>query len=97
MALIVVHGYDQVEVAALCAIEERVSGQRALHVPATAATRLNRGHDLFFFFTVSEEAILSGVRIYAADPNVGIRDAGLFECVLAACDEIGRASCRERV
>ena len=86
MALIVVHGYHQVEVAALRAIEERVSRQRALHVPATVAARLDCRHDLFFFFTVSEEAVLSSMRIYAAYPDMGIRDAGFLECILAPCD-----------
>jgi hypothetical protein len=71
VALIVIHSDDQVEVAALRAIEERISGERALHVPAAAATRFDCRHDLFFFFPVSEEAIFSGVGIDAADPDAG--------------------------
>ena len=73
VALIVIHGDDQVEVAALRAIEERVSGERALHVPPAEATPFDGWHDLFFFFPVSEEAIFSGVGIDAADADAGMR------------------------
>lgn len=71
IALIVVHGYHQVEVAA---VRDRRACQRAAGPPRSSHGCDTPGLPARSFPPLhrSEEAILSGVRICAADPNVQI-------------------------
>jgi hypothetical protein len=54
VTLVVIHGYDDVKVAAPGAKEKRIGGQRAFNVPAAGPTGLDSRFDLGFFLAVPE-------------------------------------------
>ena len=55
VALVVVHGDHQVEVAALGAEEERVGGQRALDIPSLCSAGRDGRSDLRLLLAVTEQ------------------------------------------
>src|SRR5262245_33150603 len=77
MALVVVHGHHQIEVAALRPKEQRVGGERTGHVEAVLAELLDRRGDLLLLLAVAEQAIFPSVRIDAAHPDARGTNAGL--------------------
>ena len=86
MPLVVVHGDDQVVVAASGEEESGVGGEWAAGVDAVGAQGLERGHDLLCLLAVAEQAVLAGVRIDAAHPDERILDPGADQRVVAAAD-----------
>ena len=86
VALVVVHGDDDVEITAGGQIKKRVGGEGALDEPAFLLAGLNGGLDFGGFFAAAEEAVLAGVGIDAADADAGVGDAGVFEGEVGAGD-----------
>jgi hypothetical protein len=54
VALVVIHGYDDVKVPAPGAKEKRIGGQRPFNVPAAGPTGLDSRFDLGFFLAIPE-------------------------------------------
>src|SRR5262249_17813826 len=84
MALVVIHGHYQIEIAALRPEEQRVGWERTGHVEAIGAELPDRRRDLLFLFTIAEQAIFAGVRIDAAHPDAWGANAGLQQRAMAA-------------
>lgn len=63
MTLIVVHGDDEIEVAAHRAEEGGVRRQRSSYIDVLTARALDRGDDLLLLLATSEQAVLAGVRV----------------------------------
>src|SRR5579872_993004 len=86
VALIVIHGNDQIEVAALRAIEQRVGRQGSLHIPSSPAARIQSRHNLLLFLAMPEEPILSRMGINATYSDARIANSGLLQCIVSTCD-----------
>ena len=92
VALVVVHGHHQVEVAAAGAVEQRVGRQRAGDVQAPRLQQADGGDDLLFLFAVTEQAVFPGVRVDAADADARLRDAGAVYACACSRAQVLRAS-----
>src|SRR6478752_5804055 len=85
--LVVVHRDDEVVVAAAGEEEEGVGRERAVHVDAVGASRLDPRVDLRLLLAVAEEAVLAGVGVDAAHADLGVRVARVDESLVAATDD----------
>src|SRR6266542_5460060 len=83
---ILVHGHDDVELAAARAGEERVRRQWAVNVEPLAAPLLDGGDDLDLLL-VAEEPILARMRVEAADGDLRVRLAQAFHSPLGKVDD----------
>ena len=86
VTLVVVHGDDAIEVSARRPEEERIGRQRPFHLPSALQAFSNCRFDLLFLFSVSEEAVLTGVRVDGADANARAFDAGFDQGFLCPLD-----------
>ena len=89
--LVVIHGDDDIKLAAAGAREQRVGGQRAGDAQALGARCLDGGHDRVLLL-VAEEALLAGVRVEAGHRDAR-RAAGRAP---PACAGRGGSSCSTR-
>lgn len=78
MALVMVAGYDNIEVTPACAEEECVRRKGTNDVNAFLLRALNAGLQLLFFFPVAEQAVFSGMRINPANCDARILKACFF-------------------
>src|SRR5690606_37486188 len=69
VALVMIHRYHEVEVAAVGAEEKCIGRQGTIHVPAPS-TGLGHGwFDLFALFATPEQPVLAGMRVDPANAD----------------------------
>ena len=92
VALVVIHGHDEIELAAQGANEDGVGRVRAGAVDAERARFFNGGSDDVGILR-AEEAVLAGVRIEAADGDArraAAHPAGAHRCRAGWCERCAR-------
>src|SRR6188474_1947971 len=87
VALVVIHGHDDVVVTACREEEERVRRQWTYDVQPAGTRSLHRRHNLDGLFSAAEQTIFAGVRIDAAHADPGIVDARMHECLVSATND----------
>ena len=85
VALIVVHGNDNVKIASSGTEEERIRRQRAFHIPALGLRGFHGRKDLCFFFAIAKQAVFSGMGINGANRDTRIGDARTHKRVVRPC------------
>jgi hypothetical protein len=86
MALVVIHGYNDVEVAALCQEEKGVGGERTDDVPTATLTSFDGWTDLVGFLAAAKETVLASVGVDAADADSGFGDTAAHKRCMGAGD-----------
>ena len=74
------------KVAAASAEKKRVRRKRSLNIPTSGLTRANGWLDSGLFFTMSKEAVLTRMRIDAANTNARVRNPGVGQRLLSTND-----------
>ena len=104
VSLVVIHADESVGRFASFREEGGIGGQRTVDVDSASLGRFDFGNDDALFFAITEQAVLSGVRIESKSEQARRAILELAQSVVGQIDyfaqpfpEIGRASCRERV
>src|SRR4051812_48135914 len=84
--LIVVHGDNQIEVAALSTEKQCVRRQGTLCLDAASLNGADRRLDLFFFLPMTEEPMLTGMRIDPTHADSRMGNARPHQCLMPAHD-----------
>src|SRR5262249_23818668 len=84
VALIMIHRYDNVEVAPGRSKKKRIRRQRTLHIPATGLAGANGRLDFYLFFAMSEKTVLTRMRIDATNADARMLDSFTGQGVMSA-------------